>query len=328
MTSFNIGWFGKVPLSPEFIKHNSAGPVFADLDQWLQEGLVYIKGRCAESWAEDYGKAEPWNFLWCPPEQDEFLIGTGIPSTDKAGRHFPFLLFLRMPQPRGAHQQTGVPGWCHEFLQEARALGQTGWTDKDLPTFRTSLSQLSFPKIENFVLENHREPYQQFLENHTTADFLSHIFGEDEHPPQANVFTNIQSFLKPISSERSSLLCAGLKFPLIPVGRSNEPFDLLFWMDITKTLFPQGSNPTHVFWKRHATPEQSYMLVFSKKPGPQAFLNLIRPETEDASWCDFSQQVLEIIHQGKEEERPEDSIPMNEPSLSLQDWLNQCRVGK
>ena len=128
--------------------------------------------------------------------------------------------------------------------------------------------------------------------------------------------------------EAIQALHVGLKFPLIPVGMSTEPFDLLFWMDLAKTLFPPNTIPTHVFWKRHFTPEQSYMLVFSKKPGPQAFLNLIRPETEDSSWCDFSPQILGEGIQGKEEERSEGSITMNEPSLSLQEWLNQCCVGK
>ncbi len=328
MTSFSIGWFGKVPLSPEFIKHNSAGPVFADLDQWLQEGLVYVKGHCAESWADDYAKAEPWNFLWCPPEQEESLIGTAIPSRDKAGRHFPFLLFLRIPQPRGGPQQSSIPGWCHDFLQEARAIGQNGWQGKDLSTFKADLSQLTFPKIENFVLEKHREHYQQFLENQTTAGLLSHIYGEDCHPQQTDLFSNIQNFLKSIHVGHSSPLHLGLKFPLMPTGIRTEPFDLLFWMDMAKTLFPQNTIPTHVFWKRHFTPEQSYMLVFPKKPGPQAFLNLIRPEIEDSSWCDFSSQILEKVIQPKEEERAEDSSPINDPSMSLQEWLNQCCVGK
>lgn len=328
MTSFNIGWFGKVPLSTEFLKHNYAGPVFADLDQWLQEGLVYVRNRCGESWSEDYDKAEPWNFLWCPPEQDEFLVGTAIPSTDKAGRHFPFLLFIRILQPREDNHQAGVPGWCHDFLQEARAIGQHGWKDKDLPTFKADLSQLTFPKIENFVVEKHREHYQQFLENHTTAGFLSHVYGEDDHPPQTDVFKNIQNFLKSIPVGRSSPLRVGLKFPLIPISLTTEPFDLLFWMDMAKKLFPPNTIPTHVFWKRHVTPEQSYMLVFPQKPGPQAFLNLIRPETEDVSWCDFSPQILEEALQSNEEKRSEDSIPMYEPSLSLQEWLDQCCVGK
>lgn len=328
MTSFNIGWFGKVPLSPEFIKHNSAGPVFADLDQWLQEGLVHVKSRCADSWAEDYDKAEPWNFLWCPPQQDEFLIGTAIPSRDKAGRHFPFLLFLRIPQSRGGPQQASIPGWCHEFLEEARALGQHGWQEKDLPTFKADLSHLTFPKIENFVLEKHREHYQQFLEHQTTAEFANHLFGENDSPPEVDVFQNFQTYLNSIPAGGFSPAHLGLKFPLIPAGVNTEPFDLVFWMNMATTLFPPNSIPTHVFWKRHATPMESYVLVFSNKPGPQAFLNLIRPETEERSWHDFSQQLLKEDIYDKEVVQLEDSIPMNESSLSLQEWVDQCCVGR
>lgn len=328
MTSFSIGWFGKIPLSPEFIKFNSAGPVFADLDQWLQEGLVYVKGHCAESWAEDYAKAEPWNFLWCPPGQEESLIGTAIPSRDKAGRHFPFLLFFRIPQPRGGPQQNSIPGWCHEFLQEARTIGQNGWQERDLATFKAGLSQLTFPKIENFVLEEHREHYQQYLENQTTSEFLSQVLGENDSAQQVDVFNNIQISIKSISAGLSWPPHLGLKFPLIPAGERTEPFDLMFWMNMARTLFPPNTIPTHVFWKRHVTPAESYVLIFSNKPGPQAFLNLIRPETENPSWNDFSQQILKEGIQDKEEERPEDSGPTNNSSLSLQEWLDQCCVGR
>jgi len=325
MNSCSIGWFGKLPLSPEFIKHHYVGPVFAELDQWIQEGLVYTRSHLDETWADDYMKAGPWNFLWCSPEQDELLIGVTIPSTDKAGRHFPFLMFLRIPQRGFQNRLPGMPVWCHEFLEEARLLGEKGWQGKDLATFKAECSRLTLPDLENPEWEKLQDHYHEFLENHSTESFLTHLFGENDISQQADLLTNIKNIQDSAPLGRSFPSHVGLKLPLAPSGSPIHPFDLLFWADMAARLVPPHTAPTNIFWNRHQSPEHSYMMLYFKKPGPQTLLSLIRPGTEDSTLHDCSLQAMDQAL-SEDEGKTDVSLSMEHVTPSLQEWLNQLRV--
>ena len=206
-------------------------------------------------------------------------------------------------------------------------MGQNRWQGKDLSTFKAELAQLSFPPIDNFELEEHHEPYKQYLEHQSTENFLIDLFGENHYPQKANLLKNIKNYLQTVPTGQSTLPNVGFKFPLVPMGTLPKPFDILFWGDMAKKLFSPQANSTYVFWNRHQAPEQSYMLLFFTKPGPQAFRSLIRPENANPSWYNFVSQSLNEGLPDQEEDGSESHMPLEDTSRSLQEWLNQCCVG-
>lgn len=95
-----LSWFGKLPCVGDFCSHNMSAALRETLDQWLssamQEGLD-IHGK---AWTDAYFQTPVHGFVWGPQVtphlKNEAAIGVMMPSIDKAGRAFPFVLLQKM----------------------------------------------------------------------------------------------------------------------------------------------------------------------------------------------------------------------------------------
>src|SRR5690348_7949756 len=94
MMSVLRGYYGKLPLSPEFLRLHAAGPELRWLDEWLQLGVLYAKSTEGSRWSTLVKESVVWNFLYAPADRRRIVCGALFMSQDKAGRSFPFLSFL------------------------------------------------------------------------------------------------------------------------------------------------------------------------------------------------------------------------------------------
>lgn len=90
---FITGFFGKLPVYADFIKHNAANNEIQVLDSWIQEGLALAKIKYKEDWKNYYQNCPGLNFIYPYTGTENLIIGLMTTSSDKSGRSYPFIIF-------------------------------------------------------------------------------------------------------------------------------------------------------------------------------------------------------------------------------------------
>jgi len=89
----SIGYFGKLPAKGDFLRAGLPEDFIAPLDAWCRDCLAASRAALGERWDEAWMSAPVWRFLLptgaCGAQA---ALGVWLPSMDKVGRHFPFLL--------------------------------------------------------------------------------------------------------------------------------------------------------------------------------------------------------------------------------------------
>jgi len=87
------GYMGKVPARGDFIAADIRPEVRDLFFEWFQASLAVSRDQLADQWMDAYLTSPIWHF--CASAGgilDSGLLGTLIPSVDRVGRHFPFLV--------------------------------------------------------------------------------------------------------------------------------------------------------------------------------------------------------------------------------------------
>ena len=66
MTAFGplIGFFGKLPGYPDFVRQNAGGPLARAMDTWIHEGVAQLNVQGGDNWKE---KFDYWALFWGMP---------------------------------------------------------------------------------------------------------------------------------------------------------------------------------------------------------------------------------------------------------------------
>ena len=83
----NISWFGKLPCVGDFCNHNMPTTLRNTLDNWLSQVMQEGFEAHGTAWIQAYFETRVHGFVF-----DNNTIGVIMPSVDKAGRAFPFVL--------------------------------------------------------------------------------------------------------------------------------------------------------------------------------------------------------------------------------------------
>jgi len=115
VASDQLGCFGKMPIHPEFIRHNVKSREAVALDAWIQEGIGFITRKHGSNWPESCRNFPGCHFALVGGEEERTVIGTLISSQDRSGRHYPFILFTVAEDPIFRRMQAVLPAVYEEF---------------------------------------------------------------------------------------------------------------------------------------------------------------------------------------------------------------------
>ncbi|MEP7455525.1 type VI secretion system-associated protein TagF [Phyllobacterium sp. SB3] len=137
------GYFGKIPSKGDFVSRRLDRNVRAQFDQWLQSALQASQETLAGEWLELYLNAPIWRFYLeaeiCGPYP---VVGMMIPSVDKAGRYFPFVVAAQIPD---FALSVAAVGQTDEWLQSLESLILSVLDDDfDLDFFDHRLAKIAF----------------------------------------------------------------------------------------------------------------------------------------------------------------------------------------
>lgn len=291
MADFQIGCFGKLPIYADFIRLHAESKEVRDLDQWFQEGIHFARAKVGRSWEDDFSKADRWRFVF-HTGGDSFLTGVYLPGRDKAGRRYPFFLFLR-----GEKGRLGIPLWLapiffSEILTTFSEVARAGWQDKDLRAFLSFVGGLSFrPPSES---ASARELYRGYLQRQTMGAFWNRLFSDGDGDRRYHVIENLIKAVGPLRHQGAGRFGVGLK---CPVG-GGDLFDIAFWSDLVFRILKQDQIDPVLFWNEKGPAGGSSegpfegaagsdkMMFFFNPPSPRAFLFQIRPDLKGESLYD------------------------------------------
>lgn len=87
------GYFGKLPARGDFVSAGLPESFIAPWDAWCRDWLTSSRAQLGDDWIEAWMEGPIWHFLMppgaCGPQA---VRGVLLPSADKVGRQFPFML--------------------------------------------------------------------------------------------------------------------------------------------------------------------------------------------------------------------------------------------
>ena len=138
------GYMGKVPNRGDFITHNVPPQARDLLLEWCQAALAVSREQLGDDWLDAYLTSPIWHFAASPGAfMDSGLIGTMIPSVDRVGRHFPFLVLAEFNGT--ALEAWRQPDWFSAMEDCVLAVLDDGW---DEATWYHRLAAIEKPQAE------------------------------------------------------------------------------------------------------------------------------------------------------------------------------------
>lgn len=273
------GYYGKLPVSPEFLRFHAAGPEVRELDEWFERGIQYAKTRAGSEWPTLVSQADVWNFLFVPEGEGRAVCGAVFASRDRAGRSFPFLTFLLLECQRASPAPWLIPLQCRLFLETARRLLHQLRLDLDWEAFRARAELLENEVAPDGMSE---AGFHDYLSRTTVTEFRTGLGdeGEDTTEPTSDAGPHASSH------PCSQVSGWGWSHPLLK-GSKGETYDVPFWLEYHARWSEARSNPlstTLAFWNRDPSRVAPCILVSVGCPSPNLARFIISPELGDDAW--------------------------------------------
>jgi type VI secretion system protein ImpM len=96
--NLSFGAFGKIPSLGDFFRVNLAADFITTWDQWLQQGMISVRGLLGDRWQDCYMSAPIWRFSLAGGLAGKTaMLGIIMPSVDRVGRQFPMTFAAALP---------------------------------------------------------------------------------------------------------------------------------------------------------------------------------------------------------------------------------------
>lgn len=160
-----LSWFGKLPSLGDFCSNNMSADLQATLDHWLSEAMQLGPETHGAAWIHGYFQAAIHGFALGPQTLlslgGQSAVGVIMPSVDKAGRAFPFVLMQVLQAPTLQCLSTGelslwfaaAQGLCAKALYDEWTLEQLDSALHGLPNLN-KLATLNKADLQPLSLDN------------------------------------------------------------------------------------------------------------------------------------------------------------------------------
>jgi len=300
------GCFGKLPISPEFIRVNAGGDAVEQLDVWVQEGISHMRSHLGSTWPKTFFESGPWAFVFSSSDVNEFLVGILMPSQDRARRTFPFMIFLRIGRDEWPHPLAWAGLGCHEFIQCAKKIAQDEWRETDLLGLKTKVQFLPLPSQSQSG--SFLDSYENFLTHAYIRDVSSDLTERNTCGSNGELQELIQNRIQDIQENLGLSRTGDIRVP-IETANTDLPFAQTFWMEWIQEWIGPPARPISFFWSLNARQEKTSLFVMPHLPTARSFRHLISPTTDLQTWFNIVHQdhgendgdtlVSELPHQSK-----------------------------
>ena len=112
----SIGFLGKIPTQPDFVRQNIGERIGAEFDPWLVKSAQNLLLSKSE-WPEGAVR-----FVFSAPQSDAVVVGALGKSQDQVGRTFPLAIYTSLAIGHAVRAFHAVPSLHGAFLEQAAAI--------------------------------------------------------------------------------------------------------------------------------------------------------------------------------------------------------------
>lgn len=136
------GFFGKVPAKGDFVLSRLPRSLVDPWDAWLQAAMAASRQALGDAWLDCYLTSPVWRFVLAPGVcGGSGVAGILIPSVDRVGRYFPFLVAAPLAVCETLPARAASPWFDRAEAIALRALDD----DFTIREMEASLSELGAP---------------------------------------------------------------------------------------------------------------------------------------------------------------------------------------
>ncbi|AKT38903.1 type VI secretion system-associated protein TagF [Chondromyces crocatus] len=262
-----IGCFGKLPSTGDFIRLNAGGEELALFDRWLGGAIDMARRTMGPTFDASYQPAVGLFVYRGDPKGEDIpsrgMVGAWAASGDNAGRLYPMVVFGAYDYSQLAATGAALPIALWPLLTAAYDLATQGRT---LPAdaFVDRVSRISLPNLDDPDASS--AGYRAWLTTQTMSSLWDAGFGTD-----ASRFWVLQMIMESVVPFRGQELPkTGLALRL-PVGAGNA-YMAAVWMDVILRLSRWNRTIPNILW----TPQQAALLHLGP-PQVGTFREMIAP---------------------------------------------------
>jgi len=262
-----IGCFGKLPATGDFIRFNAGGDELAAFDRWLGGGLDFAKRALGPSFETVYPPSVGLFVFHGEGKGDEpparGLVGAWAASGDNAGRTYPMVVFASYDYGQLVGAGASLPIALWSLFASAYELVTTG---RSLPvdSFVDRVSRIAPPSLED--AEGAGAGYRSWLTTQTMKALWETGFGSEAS--RFWVLQNVYASVEPFRGQENPKTGLCIRLPL----GSGDAYAAAVWMDMTLRLGAWKNTLLNAFW----VPQQT-MLLHLGPPHVASFRELIAP---------------------------------------------------
>ena len=238
-----IGCFGKLPATGDFIRWNASTEELGAFDRWLGSSLDFARKSMGPSFDPAYQRAVGLFVFRGEPKGEEppmrGLVGAWAASGDNAGRLYPMTVFCSYDYGQMVAAGGGLPIAVWPLLMSAYELVTTG---RGLPVdaFVGRVQALSAPSLDD--AEAATLGYRSWLSSQTMQALWETCFGNEA--VRYWVVRNILASVDPFRGQELPRTGLGLRFPL----GMGDAYAASVWMDMTLRFSRTNRTLPNAFW--------------------------------------------------------------------------------
>lgn len=266
-----IGCFGKLPATGDFIRLNAGGDELASFDRWLGNSIDHARNTMGTTFEQAYpygvglfiyrgeGKGDE------PPQRG--MVGAWCASGDNAGRLYPMAVYASYDYSQLVSTGAALPIALWPLLTACYELATNGRM-MPVEVFLERVSHIAVPSLDD--PETASAGYRAWLSTQPMKALWDTSFGGDL--VKYWVVSTILASVEPFRGQ--DLPKTGLCLRL-PIG-AGDAYAAAVWMDITLRLAKWQKTVLNAFW----SPQKAVVLHLGS-PHVATFRELIAP-TSDA----------------------------------------------
>jgi len=282
MIAAECGYYGKLPISPEFLRLHAAGPELRWLDDWLQRGILYAESVEGSQWPAVVAQSELCSFMYVP-SSDRIVCGVLFPSQDKAGRFFPFLAFVLLEGNALTRTPWLVPIMASNFLDHMHTLLVELRKNCNWEEFRQNMAE---PRTRLSDLPSAKDAFDRFLHEMKAGAWWTAVYGSFDDKRKYRIAETICEVVQELKPQIAKRFSGGLCFPVTNTTLTPQ-CDVSFWLAAClQSLISDHEQALSLlcFWKPGSPTTRSPALISIGPGSPNMLRFVVSPQAQDDAW--------------------------------------------
>ncbi len=265
VSQLSVGCYGKLPIHGDFIRYNVGAAEISVLDRWFQEGLFTGQKALGGLFSDVFDRAPVSRFIFNMQSIGRVVLGVMMPSCDKTGRQFPFLVLTGAPSKDFGHEGALLPGIFETFFDRAHAV-MKDWIGKDLKTYVDKVGQLSC------MLDTRSESRRvaDLCLKLKVQTLFTETFGSPADVRKYMLIQNLVDVIKPNVAPRFAL-----RFPNTTGGAQAA-----CWLEVLQKLMNKNGLPTLSVWNYTQNETAAHLTVLFEELHAKYLLPLLNPDRD------------------------------------------------